>query len=100
VAVESHGDADQIGFAIVGLVIIAVARAELLACPEHMIEQLRRMGYEPGTLEQAEISFFDLEYGEGRLYILFASPARWLNHVPSGPSPRVCDLHHHGCNKP
>jgi hypothetical protein len=35
VALESHGDAEQIGFAIVGLVIIAVARAELLACPEH-----------------------------------------------------------------
>ena len=63
-AVESHGDADQIGFAIVGLVIIAVARSELLACPEHMIEQLRRMGHEPGTLEQTEISFFDLEYGQ------------------------------------
>ena len=56
-AVEIHGDADQIGFAIVGLVIITVAKAELLACPEHMIEQLRRMGYEPGPLEQTEISF-------------------------------------------
>ena len=94
-AVEIDGDAGQIGFAIVGLVIVAVARSELLACPEPINEQLWRMGYEPGTLEQTEISLFDIEYGEDCTR-LFAPPARWLNQVPSGPSPRVCDLHHHG----
>lgn len=51
-----------------------------------------------GTTDLAEISFLTSKTAE--ILHPFCPSARWLNHVPSGPPPKVCDPHHHGRDNP